>query len=106
MPLLDPFHPPLSQRRHWDGMHSASADALCRPLNERLPSRFFAGAHPHDGGRIEVFAADSTRVEYGLAGAAVGSPRPAMPLWIGSEECVPLDLEQAYSDLCTMLRIL
>ena len=28
MPVLDHFHPPLSQRRHWESFHSAWATAL------------------------------------------------------------------------------
>jgi hypothetical protein len=45
MPLLDHFHPPLSQRRHWESFHSAWASALADALNEEwLPEGFFAGA--------------------------------------------------------------
>lgn len=54
MPLLDHFHPPLSERRHWEALHSAWANELCRQLNEGLPPRYFAEAHIHLGGRVEV----------------------------------------------------
>lgn len=79
MPLRDHFHPPLSARRHWEGLHSAWANELCRQLNERLPSRFFAEAHVHHGGRVEVDVATfedewagSERV--GEGGIAVSAP--------------------------------
>ena len=46
MPLLDHFHPPLSQRRHWDSFHAAWAEAMARQLNDQLlPARYFAEAH-------------------------------------------------------------
>ena len=34
MPLLDHFHPPLSERRHWEAFHSRWAGAIAdrRPL--------------------------------------------------------------------------
>lgn len=46
MPLLDHFHPPLSQRRHWESFHAAWAEAMARLLNaDRLPPRYFAEAY-------------------------------------------------------------
>ncbi len=44
MPLLDHFHPPLSRRRHWEGLHAAWANAFCRQwwealaIGDRLPT--------------------------------------------------------------------
>jgi len=55
MPLLDHFHPPLSEQRHWDGFHSAWANAIVQQLNESLlPDRYFAEPHVRWGGAIEV----------------------------------------------------
>ncbi|MBL8794367.1 MAG: DUF4058 family protein [Planctomycetia bacterium] len=46
MPLLDHFHPPLSQRRHWESFHAAWADAMARSLNaDRLPPHYVAEAY-------------------------------------------------------------
>ncbi len=43
MRLLDHFHPPLSLRRHWQGLHSAWANAIVQQLNgSPLPQRFHA----------------------------------------------------------------
>ena len=35
MALLDHFHPPLSQRRHWDSFHGAWAEAIALELSSR-----------------------------------------------------------------------
>ncbi len=35
----------------------------------------------------------------------VGSPLPRMPLWLGADICVPLDLEDTYLATCEALRI-
>jgi hypothetical protein len=40
-----------------------------------------------------------------LAALAVGSPLPRLPLWLGTDICVPLDLETTYQMTCTDLRI-
>lgn len=58
MPLLDHFHPPLSEERHWEGFHSKWANALVDHLNETLlPPGFFAEPHVHRGALVEVDAA-------------------------------------------------
>lgn len=55
MTLLDHFHPPLSNQRHWQGFHSAWAGELVRTLNdELLPSRYFAEATVKLGVNLEV----------------------------------------------------
>jgi hypothetical protein len=58
MPLLDHFHPPLSEERHWDGFHSKWANTLVDELNETLlPEGYFAEPHVHAGARVEIDAA-------------------------------------------------
>ena len=55
MPLLDHFHPPLLDQRHWEGFHGWWAAALAGNLNEDLlPPEFFAEEHAHAGARVEV----------------------------------------------------
>jgi hypothetical protein len=55
MPLLDHFHPPLSQRRHWDSFHGAWAEAIALTLNQSLlPPRYVAEARVKIGGQVEI----------------------------------------------------
>jgi hypothetical protein len=58
VPLLDHFHPPLSEERHWEGFHSKWANVLVDELNENLlPKGYFAEPHIHMGPRVEIDAA-------------------------------------------------
>ncbi len=45
------------------------------------------------------------RLQAWPAALAVGSPLPQMPLWLGVDICVPLDLEITYQNTCRDLRI-
>jgi hypothetical protein len=56
MPLLDHFHPPLSERRHWKSFHGRWAAALMDALNGGgLPTGYFAEMDvSRAGGRVEV----------------------------------------------------
>jgi Protein of unknown function (DUF4058) len=54
MPLLDHFHPPLSDRRHWEAFHAQWASCIASALNADLPTDYFAEAQVHAGPRIEV----------------------------------------------------
>lgn len=55
MPLLDHFHPPLSERRHWEAFHARWASAIADGLNEQgLPENLFAEPTVHIGGQVQV----------------------------------------------------
>lgn len=55
MPLLDHFHPPLSERRHWEAFHSRWAGALADALNDAdLPEHLFAEPTVNLGGQAQV----------------------------------------------------
>jgi hypothetical protein len=75
MPLLDHFHPPLSERRHWHSFHNSWATYLSSQLNTLLPSGYFAEANVQFGVEIDVAAFE----EPGGAGAPPGwmPPPPA-----------------------------
>jgi len=80
MPLRDHFHPPLSQRRHWDSFHGAWAEAIALHLNQSLlPERFYAEARVSLGDRVEIDVAtfDDTDSGAGQGGVAVWSPPQA-----------------------------
>ncbi len=55
MPLLDHFHPPVSERRSWEGFHGLWAAALVEKLNrDILADEFFADMQVHIGSQVEV----------------------------------------------------
>lgn len=54
MPLLDHFHPPLSQARHWEGFHARWAGAIADYLNDLLPGDYFAEQQVHPNQRVEI----------------------------------------------------
>lgn len=57
MSLLDHFHPPVSQRRSWEGFHGLWAAALVEALNGGvLAQEYFADMQVHVGSRVEVDA--------------------------------------------------
>lgn len=89
MPLQDHFHPPLSERRHWDSFHGAWAEAMALALNQGLlPPDYFAEARVKLGRSVEI---DVGTFEDRGAGAAEANggvavwapPRPTL--------CAPLD---------------
>jgi hypothetical protein len=76
MPLLDHFHPPLSERRHWHSFHNSWATYLSSQLNALLPSGYFAEANVQFGVEIDVAAFE----ESGATGAPGGWGPPPPPL--------------------------
>ena len=70
MPLLDHFHPPLSERRHWHSFHNSWATYLSSQLNTLLPAGYFAEANVQFGVEIDVAAFEET----GAAGAPPSGP--------------------------------
>jgi len=73
MPLLDHFHPPLSQQRHWESFQGSWAAALADALNGGLlPSGYFAEMQVTlAGGRVEV---EIPTLEESPNGTALSSP--------------------------------
>lgn len=87
MPLLDHFHPPLSDERNWEGFHGEWAGMIVHRLNEGiLPEKYFAEPRIHWGSRVEIDVAtlDRRPVESsGGAATAVWAPtRPTLSLTV------------------------
>jgi hypothetical protein len=62
MPLLDHFHPPLAEERHWESFHASWASEIMATLNLGvLPPGYFAETQVHIGSRIEVDVASFQR---------------------------------------------
>ena len=70
MPLLDHFHPPLSERRQWHSFHSVWASMIALDLNRQLPPGYFADANVEFN--IEI---DARR----RLGAPIGTKRRGAP---------------------------
>ena len=80
MPLRDHFHPPLSERRHWDSFHAAWAGAMAAALNRGLlPERYFAEAHVKVGRAVEIDVGAFT--EPTPAGAGGGLATATRTVW-------------------------
>jgi hypothetical protein len=55
MPLLDHFHPPLSDHRPWESFHTTWASALADALNQGvLPPGYIALEQIHAGAAVEI----------------------------------------------------
>jgi hypothetical protein len=55
VPLLDHFHPPVSDSYPWESFHSGWATRLADVLNEQwLPTDFIAAEHTHAGPSLEI----------------------------------------------------
>jgi hypothetical protein len=75
MPLLDHFHPPLSEERRWESFHAAWAGSLADDLNRRLPAGYFAEEETHAGPGVEVDVATwEQTVGVSQGGTAVAAP--------------------------------
>ena len=81
MPLLDHFHPPVSQRRSWEGFHGLWAAALVEKLNQEiLAEEYFADMQVHIGSQVEVDIAtleESRRAGQGTSAATTTALAPA-----------------------------
>jgi hypothetical protein len=64
MPLLDHFHPPLSERRPRESIHSLWCSAIVEAINCHLPSRFYGAVNVHLGADV---AADVGEFEVSVA---------------------------------------
>jgi Protein of unknown function (DUF4058) len=81
MPLRDHFHPPLKDRVHWEGFHSAWTNTIVRHLNTRLlPPRYRSEPQVHLGALVEVDVA-TFEEETGLTGAEAANGGVATAVW-------------------------
>jgi hypothetical protein len=82
MPLLDHFHPPVSERRSWEGLHGLWAAALVEKLNgEILADEYFADLQVHIGSPMEVdIATLREKADPGQPGHGAGTATAA-PAW-------------------------
>ncbi|OWK38473.1 DUF4058 domain-containing protein [Fimbriiglobus ruber] len=80
MPLLDHFHPPLSERRHWHSFHNSWATYLASQLNAVLPEGYFAEANVQYRVEIDVAAFEEPGPTSPVDGWAPPPPQASVPL--------------------------
>src|SRR4029079_12556015 len=80
MPLLDHFHPPLSEQRHLHSFHNSWATYLSSQLNALLPDGYFAEANVQFGIEIDVAAFEEAGAALPPAGWVPAPPRASVPL--------------------------
>jgi hypothetical protein len=54
MPLLDHFHPPLSERRHWESLHANWLTRVADAITVLLPADYVAEEQCHAFGNLEI----------------------------------------------------
>ncbi len=80
MPLLDHFHPPVSEHRGWEGFYGLWAAALVEKLNrDLLAEEYYADMQVHIGSQVEV---DVATIEESGGGIERGGAATATaPVW-------------------------
>lgn len=84
MPLRDHFHPPLSNRRKWDGVHGGWPMIIVQQLVELLPPEYEAEPSVHLGSQFEVDIATfdaSSDEPLGLVSSPDQSAATATAVW-------------------------
>src|SRR3954453_11176308 len=80
MPLLDHFHPPLSERRHWHAFHNSWATYLSSQLNTLWPEGDFAEANVQFGVELAVATCEGGGAPPRQAGGTPPPPHASLPL--------------------------
>ncbi len=83
MPLLDHFHPPLSERRPWESFHATWCTAIADHLNrDVLPSGYIALEQVSPGASIEIDVGTyAEEHEHAAAGQNGGTATLARTIW-------------------------
>jgi hypothetical protein len=102
MPLLDHFHPPLSELRPWESFHTTWATAIADYLNlNLLPAGYIALEQVHSGPAIEIDvatyqdSAEAARLEEGGGTATV-----TRTVW--TPTAAPMVLPASFPPTCTV----
>src|SRR5438270_5656090 len=80
MPLLDHFHPPLSDRRQWHSFHHVWASVIALDLNRLLPPGYFADPSVEFNIEIDVAAFEDEKPSAAPPGWAPPTPTMTAPM--------------------------
>src|SRR5438093_2353436 len=102
MPLRDHFHPPLSERRPWESLHTTWASTLADLLNEQiLPAGYIALEQVHAGAAIEIDTATYANQETpASADGGAGTATAIRTVW--TPAAAPLILPATFPPSCTV----
>lgn len=104
MPLLDHFHPPLSNTRHCESFHARWAAAMADALNEDLlPPGYFAEEQVHVGSRVEIDVATFERGALSATGTAAGGATATLSKRAWSPAAPPLEMPAVFPDSIEVL---
>ncbi len=82
MPLLDHFHPPMTERRGWEGFHGLWAAAMVEKLNsDVLDEEYYADMQVHIGSAVEVDIATLAERQGQSGGPGGATATLAAPAW-------------------------
>jgi hypothetical protein len=82
VPLLDHFHPPLSERRPWESFHTTWASTLADLLNrDLLPPGYIAMEQVHPGAALEIDVATFTDPASPIQDGAGGTATAPRTVW-------------------------
>src|SRR5262245_66692343 len=82
MPLLDQFHPPLSERRPWESFHTTWASTLADVLNrDLLPPGYIALEQVHAGAAVEIDVANLAERAAPAAANGGGTATATRTVW-------------------------
>lgn len=82
MPLLDHFHPPLSERRPWESFHTTWCSTLADHLNrDVLPAEYIALEQVSPGPAIEIDVATFADTEATAASRVGGTATVPRVVW-------------------------
>src|SRR5438105_1965809 len=102
MPLLDHFHPPLSERRPWESFHATWASTLADTLNAGiLPRGYIALEQIHAGAAIEIDVATfGEATENAAANGGGGTATVPRTVWVPA--AAPLLIPAVFPPSCTV----
>jgi hypothetical protein len=80
MPLLDHFHPPLSELRQWHSFPSVWASLIALDLNRQLPPGYFADPNVEFNIEIDVAAFEDEKPNTGVATWTPPAPTLTAPM--------------------------
>jgi hypothetical protein len=99
VPLLDHFHPPLSERRPWESFHTTWASTLADYLNrDVLAAGFIALEQVHAGAGVEIDVASYSE----SADSASGGGTATVPRTVWTPALAPLALPASFPPSCTV----